>query len=113
MEKLNVPTEVLCGRNVIVENANKLKEIGTHAFIVSGKKSVFSNGSLDDVLKALNSLDIKYTLFNEVMANPTIPLVYDGSKKLKENGCELHYSYRWWFTYGCCKSHSYSCKTRY
>ncbi len=89
MEKLNVPTEVLCGRNVIVENANKLKEIGTHAFIVSGKKSVFSNGSLDDVLKALNSVDIKYTLFNEVMANPTIPLVYDGSKKLKENGCDF------------------------
>ncbi len=89
MEKLNVPTEVLCGRNIIVENANKLKEIGNKAFIVSGKTSVFKNGSLDDVLTALKNVNIEYTLFNEVMANPTIPLVYDGSKKLKESGCDF------------------------
>jgi alcohol dehydrogenase class IV len=89
MEKLNVPTEVLCGRDVILKNANKFKTIGTKAFIVSGKHSALKNGSLDDALKALKSEKIEYVLFNEVMANPTIPLVYEGSKKLKENGCDF------------------------
>lgn len=75
-----IPTKVIMKRNCVLDNSSLIASYGKKAMIVTGKHSASLNGSLDDVEKALKAKNIEYVLFNKVMANPTIDLVYEGAK---------------------------------
>jgi len=85
----NIPTKILMERNCVYKNAQIFKDYGSKALIVTGKKSASSNGSLNDVVDALNEVGIPSILFNKVMANPTIELVYEGAEVAKRNNVDL------------------------
>ncbi|WP_392486748.1 iron-containing alcohol dehydrogenase family protein [Haloimpatiens sp. FM7315] len=70
-----MPTKILCGKDVIINNADLLKSFGKKAFIITGKASSKKNGSLKDLTKALEKQNIEYVIFDEVEENPSMEMV--------------------------------------
>jgi alcohol dehydrogenase class IV len=82
----NMPTKIISGRDVIICNYKIFSSLGKKAIIVTGRHSAEANGSLADVLSALKLAGVGYDIFNNIMSNPTIDIVYDGAKFAKEHG---------------------------
>ena len=83
-----MPTEIFCGRNCVTANCGRLRELGSHALIVTGRSSE-TNGALADVLSALGKNGQSATLFNCVLPNPTIACVREGIALLKGCGADF------------------------
>ncbi|MDO4535586.1 MAG: iron-containing alcohol dehydrogenase family protein [Clostridium perfringens] len=73
--KFFMPTKVLIGKDVVLNNSNLLKEFGTKALIVTGRSSSKKNGSLDNVISALKKENIGYIIFDEIEENPSVESV--------------------------------------
>jgi alcohol dehydrogenase class IV len=84
-----MPVKVAGGENCIVDNASLFKELGGRALIVTGRNSAKKNGSFDDVIKALEANSQTYTLFDRVMANPTIACAFDAAGAAKREACDF------------------------
>ncbi len=78
--KFYMPTNVVIGRNVVVDNYILFKEHGRKALIVTGKNSAKINGSLNDVIKALSMADINYEIFDKVEENPSLETIEEAAK---------------------------------
>ncbi|MDR2079646.1 MAG: iron-containing alcohol dehydrogenase [Treponema sp.] len=85
----HMPTMILMGEHCIVENRNRLAELGAKALIVTGKNSAKTNGSLADTIKALEAGNQTYHVFDKVMSNPTVPCVYEGAAIAREQKCDF------------------------
>lgn len=85
----NMPVKVIMEEDCIRKNAALLKEYGTRALIVTGKRSAKINGALQDVTEALTSLGIKHFIFDKVMANPTVSCVYEGAAFAREHKADF------------------------
>ncbi|MDR0596958.1 MAG: iron-containing alcohol dehydrogenase [Treponema sp.] len=84
-----MPTKIVGGENCIVDNASLLKELGKKALIVTGRNSAKKNGSLEDVIKALEANGQTYALFDRVMANPTIACAFDAAGLARRDACDF------------------------
>lgn len=84
-----MPTKIILGNDCVIKNASSFKDFGKKAIIVTGKNSAKLNGSLSDVLKALEINGQDYVLYDKVMANPTVDCVYDGAKVASENHADF------------------------
>lgn len=73
--KYCMPTKILYGKNIIKNNDNIFSSLGKKAFIITGKNSSKINGSLNDVLDALNANNIEYIMFDDVEENPSVETV--------------------------------------
>lgn len=67
-----MPTQVIVGKGCIKEQGKRLKEYGQKAYIVIGRHSAKKNGSLKDVVEALEAQAINYTIFDEIEENPSL-----------------------------------------
>lgn len=88
MFRFFMPTEVFFGRDCVAGNGARLKELGTHALIVTGKSSA-SNGSLADVLLALRENGQRATVYDAILPNPTVAQVRGGISLLKSVGADF------------------------
>lgn len=79
-----MPTKVIMGVGCVINQKELMKNLGKKAMIVTGKNSAKENGSLTDVINALESMDICYVIYDKVMSNPTIDCVYEGSDLAKK-----------------------------
>ncbi|MGV8980335.1 iron-containing alcohol dehydrogenase family protein [Clostridium sp.] len=70
-----MPTKILLGKEVILNNSNIFNNFGKKALIVTGKTSSIINGSLKDVTDALVKEGIVYDVFNKVEENPSLETV--------------------------------------
>jgi len=84
-----MPTEVVMGRRCIIDNASIFARYGKRAMLVTGAKSAKLNGSQEDVIAALKSQGMEYIVFDKIMANPTIDIVYEGAVLARENAIQL------------------------
>ncbi|NLB88357.1 MAG: iron-containing alcohol dehydrogenase [Syntrophomonadaceae bacterium] len=85
-----VPTKVFYGDDVIKNNASTLKGLGEKAMIVTGQGgSAKRNGSLGDMTEALESMNIKWELFNAIEANPSIDTIHKGAEFAKKHGVDF------------------------
>ncbi len=82
---LYMPTKVIMSQECILNNTQLLNKYGRRALIVTGLHSSKANGALEDITKALASLNIDYFIFDKVMANPTVACVYEGAAFAKDN----------------------------
>lgn len=57
--------------------------------VISNGKSTRANGYLDRLEKELSQAGVEYVIFDKVGANPTKPVVEEGGRFAKENGCEF------------------------
>lgn len=87
--KYHMPTKVFSGKNCIINNSELLAAYGKKAMIVTGRNSAKTNGSLDDVISALEKEDLSYVIFDKVMSNPTIAVSYEGAAFAKENDVDF------------------------
>ena len=61
--------------NCIDNHKNELAQIGIKALIITGKSSSKRNGSLNDLTVALETVNVNYTIFDEVEENPSVETV--------------------------------------
>jgi len=74
-----MPTHIIQGEGCVEKNGPLLASLGKRALIVTGKRSARENGSLFDVLKALENNGQAHLIFDKVMSNPTVGCVYAGA----------------------------------
>ena len=60
--RFNLPVLVYQEKNCVHNHADEIAQMGKNALIVTGRNSSKKNGSLDDVINALNSKNIIYTV---------------------------------------------------
>jgi len=75
----NIPVQVFYGNNSIENNKNLFKQFGNKAVIVTGKTSGIKSGALKDVTKLLESINIDYCIYDEIINNPTLENVENGA----------------------------------
>ena len=73
--KYYMPTKLYSESGCIGKHSAELAALGSHALIITGKSSSKLNGSLDDVISALESRSVKYTIFDRVEENPSVGTV--------------------------------------
>lgn len=78
-----MPTKVLMGTECITKNSELFLELGKKALIVTGRNSARMNGSLDDVVKALEMQKIAYSIFDRVEPNPSSTTVLEGAEEAR------------------------------
>lgn len=75
-----LPTKIYSEKNCVINHRKELCAYGKKAFIITGKSSSKKNGSLDAVIKALNSESIPYCIFDQVEENPTVETVMEAAR---------------------------------
>jgi len=75
------PTKIFFGAYAIAENKAVLTALGNRALIVTGQGgSARRTGALDDICQALEQSSIKWSVFDQVEANPSIETVRKGAE---------------------------------
>lgn len=72
---LFMPTKVYSENSCVKNHAKELASYGKKAMIVTGKHSAEANGSLADVLTALEAEKTEYVHFNEIEENPSVETI--------------------------------------
>ena len=84
----HTPTKIYFGEGCIRHNASAISGLGKKPLIVTGHHSAKASGALDDILDALGQNGQGYAVYDSVEPNPTVDMVYDGVRKLKEEACD-------------------------
>ena len=87
--KFFMPTKVLMGKDIVLNNSNLLSEFGNKALIVTGKYSSKKNGSLDDVVSVLKKENIDYAIFDEIEENPSVESVVKAAELGKKENVDF------------------------
>lgn len=74
------PTKIFFGIGVVSTHRDQLTQLGKKAIIVTGGNSSKINGSLEDMMSALNSVGIDYRVFDQVEQNPSVKTVFDAAE---------------------------------
>jgi len=76
----HTPTEIYFGPHVIADHFQAMAKLGPKCLIVTGRGgSARRNGALEDITAALGNLNIKWALFDEVEANPSLATARRGA----------------------------------
>jgi len=65
------PTKIFFGEHVLDKEKHSLALLGKRCLVVTGRTSSKTNGSLQELLEALESLDIEYVIWDQIGENPT------------------------------------------
>lgn len=84
-----MPTKVYFENGCIEKNYKVLDGLGKNALIVSGKVSSKLNGSLRDILNALDKLEINYMIFDQIEENPSLETIEKGANLGKSFDCNF------------------------
>lgn len=87
--KYYMPARIISGADCITNNSGLFKTLGKKALIVTGADSAKMNGSMKDVISALESECIPYALYDRVASNPTVSCAYEGADYAKDNGADF------------------------
>lgn len=74
-----IPTEIYSEVSCVQNHSPKLSRLGSRALIVTGKHSSRKNGSLNDVLSALEKQRIPAFLFDRIEENPSVETVVEAA----------------------------------
>lgn len=72
----------------VQEAATLLQSQNIHSILIVTDKGISSMGLLDNLLEALASVNIRYTVFDETVANPTITNVENARIYYQSNQCQ-------------------------
>lgn len=73
--KLYLPTKIYNEKNCVENHSRELAALGTKALVVTGRHSSRINGSLEDVMSALERENIPYIVFDGIEENPSVESV--------------------------------------
>lgn len=83
-----MPTRVFCGAECVKKQQDLLPSIGKNAFIMTGPKSAETNGSLKDLVDALESVGMEWKLHNKVKPNPSLEEVRSAAEEARLWGAD-------------------------
>lgn len=91
MRKLNfyLPVRIIMGENCINENRQVFKDWGKKAFVVTDGIAAKNNGSLEDILDAMESQGMAHEIFENVSSDPTVECVREGAKAIQDCGADM------------------------
>lgn len=81
-----LPTRIIQGPNCLIRHSHHMKRLGRKALIVTGINSSKLNGSLDDVITALENESIRYKIFDQIDDNPTIEIIQQAFDENEREG---------------------------
>ncbi len=85
-----LPGRIYFGNQVIEQTPGIFKDLGSKALIVTGQGgSARRIGALDDITQALQQVDIKWEVFDQVEANPSIDTVRAGAQLAQASGADF------------------------
>ena len=84
-----MPVRVFDERDCVLRHAKDIARLGKKALIVTGKSSSRKNGSLDDVMAALEAEHVEHLLFSEVEENPSTETVLRAKDLFSDSGIDL------------------------
>lgn len=87
--KFYMPTKLYSENKCVEKHSEELAALGSHALIITGMNSSRENGSLNDVISALERHTVKYTIFDRTEENPSIETVMAARNKGLE--CEANF----------------------
>lgn len=75
----HMPTKIYAGEEIVRKQSKLLSNYGNKALIITGKHSAKANGALKDVVAALESCNIIYTIFDKIEENPSTETVEEAA----------------------------------
>lgn len=84
-----MPTKVYQEKNAVKNHGTKLASYGKKALIVTGRHSSRANGSLEDVITALEQNGTEYLVYDQIKENPTIDMVMEAAKLGRTQGADF------------------------
>jgi len=73
--QINAPMGVVTGKKALV--------------VISNGKSTRANGYLERLENELKQANVEYVIYDKIPSNPTKPVVEEGGRFAKENGCDM------------------------
>ncbi|HCT64721.1 MAG TPA: alcohol dehydrogenase [Lachnospiraceae bacterium] len=86
--KFILPVQTLMGPKAFAESEAAVKSLGAKAFVVTGK-IVTKTGMVKTLTDYLDSWNIKYEIFNDIIGEPTNKMIEAGVKLYKETECDF------------------------
>ena len=74
--KYYMPVKVYDEPECVRNHAEEISSLGSHALIVTGRRSAFSNGSFDDISAILKERGVRFEVFSEIEENPSVETVF-------------------------------------
>ncbi len=87
--KFYMPTKVYHERGAVLNHREEMALLGKKALIVTGTHSSRENGSLEDVVEALEATDTSYAIFDRVEENPTVACVMEATLQGRKEGVDF------------------------
>jgi len=84
-----MPSRVIAGGGCIRRHAREFLPLGKKAAVVTGTRSAAQNGSLADVIFALEANGQEYRVLDKVMSNPTVDCAYECAAAAKSSGADF------------------------
>ena len=84
-----LPTRLITGHDVVVQNADRIAAFGKRCLIVTSGTAAKKCGALDDVTGVLEQKGIGYEIFDEVKPNPSIESCVKGGRLANRFGAEF------------------------
>lgn len=87
--QIYVNSKVISGKNCLLDNAFMLSGFGEKCLIVTSGSAAEKSGALNDVISALKSCGIEYSIFNKITENPLVSTVIEGGKTARDFGADF------------------------
>jgi len=84
-----LPTKVVVGNGKLNELGEIAKDMGSKAFLVTGKRSMKDLGVTDRVVESLESVGIEVSVFAKAETNPLRDMVNKGAQVAKQAGADI------------------------
>lgn len=88
LSSFTVPTRIVCGPGARHRVAEELASLGADHVLIVADGTLAQTGLLDDVVRALQSAGVTFTLFAEIVAEPGTGVVERALTLLQEERCE-------------------------
>jgi len=84
-----LPTQLVVGNGKLNELGELARDMGSKAFLVTGKRSMKEAGVTDRVVKNLESVGIEVNVFAEAETNPSREMANRGARIAKQAGADI------------------------
>lgn len=85
----NLRTKIVFGRGSLSKVGGEAARLGDRCLLVTGRSFAKRSGYLNTLVKILEEQGLKITVFDKVMPNPSIEVVYKGAEEGSKNNCNL------------------------
>ncbi len=89
MNVFYMPAKLRTGEGAVRECADEIASFGSKCLIVTGKSSAKLSGALDDIVSALDSRGVAYSVFDRIGNNPSVPSVIEAGRTAAESGADF------------------------